>query len=267
MQRTAWTDLPVVTRHAVAAHTGPVQGAETATEGVMSPLACVLRTADGRRVFVKGTPVDAPTAWMYRVEAQVTAEAQPAPMSLWQIEDGGWLLCGYEFLDGPHPDLSPQSEDLAALVATLRTMSETPWPATVKKKPLPARWGALVPAGQADALAGATLTHTDMSPLNMLRTADGILLVDWALACPAPAWADTAFTVPRLIHAGHTAEQAEAVARLVPAYELAPDRAVSAFAQSLCAVWESRERTSPMPHRSALTEAARAWADHRSVAA
>lgn len=266
MQRTAWTELPLATRRAVAAHTGPIEGAETATEGVMSHLACTLRTVSGHRVFVKGAPLDASNAWMYRLEAQVTAQALNAPTLLWQIEDGGWLLGGYEFIDGPHPDLSPRSEDLPALVATLRTMSGTPWPAAVKKKPLPARWGAFIPAGQEDALTGNTLTHTDMSPLNMLRTADGIVLVDWALACPAPAWADTAFTVPRLIHAGHTAEEAEAVARLVPAYDLASDRAISVFAQSLCALWESRERTDPLPHRSALSEAARAWAEHRSVA-
>ncbi|MFB7272720.1 aminoglycoside phosphotransferase [Streptomyces sp. NPDC056244] len=235
------------------------------TEGVMSPLACTLRTSAGR-IFVKGTPVDAPAAWMYRAEAQVTHAASLAPSLLWEVEAGGWLLCGYEFLEGRHPDLSPGSGDLTALVDTLRVMSGTPWPAAVRKKPLAARWGNLAPAGHADDLAGHTLAHTDMSPLNMLRTAGGIRLVDWALACPAPAWADTAFTVPRLIHAGHTADQAESIARLVPAYEAAPEGAVSAFARSLYSVWESRERTDPLPHRSALTEAARAWTGHRSVA-
>ncbi|WP_136325043.1 hypothetical protein [Streptomyces sp. A0642] len=204
---------------------------------------------------------------MYRAEAAVTENAVLAPALLWEVEAGGWLLYGYAFLHGPHPDLSPGSPDLPDLVDTLLGTSRIPWPAVVKKKPLLARWGDHVPSGRAEDLVGHTLAHTDMSALNMICTPAGLHLVDWALACPAPAWADTAFTVPRLIHAGHTADQAEAVARLVPAYAAASDRAVSTFARTLLAVWESRERISPMPHRNALTEAARAWADHRAVAA
>lgn len=266
MHRTAWEDLPLATRRAAAAVTGPVEGSDTAAEGIMSPLACTLRTSRGP-VFVKGTHAEAPTAWMYRAEAAVTENAVLAPALLWEVEAGGWLLYGYAFLNGPHPDLSPGSPDLSDLVDTLLVMSGTPWPAGVEKKALPARWGDLVPGDGVDDLDGRTLAHTDMSALNMICTPAGIHLVDWALACPAPAWADTAFTVPRLIHAGHTADQAEAVARLVPVYAAAPDQAVSTFARTLHAVWESRERTSPMPHRNALTNAARAWADHRSVTA
>ncbi|MGW8728378.1 aminoglycoside phosphotransferase [Streptomyces sp. NPDC055808] len=266
MDRTPWHDLPPVVRQEVEAHTGPVEQADTADKGVMSRLACTLRTASGK-VFLKGTRLDDASAWVYRSEAQVTQYAPLAPRLLWQVESGGWLLAGYEFIDGRHPDLTPGSTDLALLVSALTAMSTAPWPQAVRKKPLPVRWGLLIPEGQEHDLDGRTLVHTDMSPLNMLATTDGIRLVDWALACPAPQWADTAFTVPRLIHAGHSPEQAEAIGGQVPAYREAAPSAVSTFAQALCAVWEARERSDPLPHRASLISAARDWAEHRSLTA
>ncbi len=266
MDRTTWHELPPAARHAVERHTGPVGWAESAEKGVMAHLACTLGGASGR-TFIKGTRIGDASAWVYRTEAQVTRYAPLAPRLLWQVEAGGWLLAGYEFIEGRHPDLSPGSADLAPLVDALTAMSAASWPQAVRKKPLPTRWGSLIAEGRAPHLDGQTLTHTDMSPLNMLATADGIRLVDWALACPAPAWADTAFTVPRLVHAGHTPYEAETIARRVPAYRAAPPAAVSTFAHALCAVWESRERTDPLPHRAALIAAARDWAAHRTVTA
>lgn len=264
MTRTPWADLPGAVRRAVEGHTGPVIDATTADKGVMSPFACVLHT-EHRPVFVKGTPLDAGQAWMYRAEAEVTRAASLGPAPLWQVEAGGWLVAGYEFIDGRHPDLSPGSVDIPALVGALKVMSAAPWPETVRKKPLPTRWGNLVPEGYADDLDGRSLAHTDMSPLNMLVSPQGIRLVDWALACPAPAWADTAFTVPRLILAGHTPDQAEEIAREVPAFATARQAAVSAFAQTLCAVWESREAVDPLPHRAPLSAAVRSWVELRMV--
>ncbi|MGW2816764.1 aminoglycoside phosphotransferase [Streptomyces sp. NPDC001415] len=264
MERTPWQELPPAARRAVEACTGTVEGAESADKGVMSHLACTLRTASGR-VFVKGTRADDTSAWVYRTEARVTERALLAPRLLWQAEAGGWLLVGYEYIPGRHPDLAPGSADLGPLVDALGVMSAADWPEEVGKKPLPVRWGSLIPDGRAHLLDGRALVHTDMSPLNMLATANGIRLVDWALACPGPDWADTAFTVPRLIHAGHTAEQAEALARRVPAYRDASPAAVSAFVSALHAVWESRERADPLPHRAALIAAAAAWAQYRAL--
>lgn len=264
MDRTAWTELPSAAREAVEKHAGPVERAETAGSGVMSQLACALRTVDGR-VFLKGTRLDDETAWMYDYEARVTRCAPRAPRVLWQVEAGGWLLIGYEFLEGRHPDLAPGSGDLVALVEMLTTMSTAPWPTEVRKKPLHVRWAGFYPEDCAHHLEGAALAHTDVSPLNMLATADGIRLLDWALACPAPDWADTAFAVVRLVHAGHSPEQAEQVAREVPAYRAAAPAAVNTFAHALHAIWASRERADPLPHRAALTAASRSWAAHRTL--
>ncbi|QXE35691.1 hypothetical protein KQY30_16920 [Streptomyces sp. GMY02] len=265
MDRTAWHELPPAAQEAVEKHTGRVDHAETAGSGVMSRLACTLHTALGR-AFVKGTRLDDETAWMYDYEARVTRCAPRAPRLLWQVEAGGWLLVGYEFIDGHHPDLAPGSADLAPLVATLTALSAASWPATVRKKPLHVRWRGFFPADCTPDLEGGALVHTDVSALNMVATPDGIRLLDWALACPGPNWADTAFAVVRLIHAGHTPEQAEEAAREVPAYRAASSSAVSTFAHALHAVWENRERTDPLPHRAALTAAARSWAMFRGPA-
>jgi thiamine kinase-like enzyme len=263
VDRTAWLELPPEARSAVEAYTGPVEHAETAETGVMARLACTLHTATGP-VFVKGTRSDEPTAWMYDYEARVTRVAPLAARVLWQVDAGGWLLTGYEYLVGPHPDLSPGSPDLGPYLDTLTTMSEASWPEQVRKKPLHIRWAGFLPDGHCPDLEGRTLVHFDVSPLNMLATANGIRVLDWALACPGPAWADTAFAIPRFIHAGHTAEQAEDIAQAVPAYSEAPPRAISVFADALRSVWEVRAKADPLPHRAALNAAASAWVAHRS---
>ncbi|NEC90392.1 phosphotransferase family protein [Streptomyces sp. SID12501] len=265
MDRIDWHDLPAATRAAVERHTGPVEAAETAPHGVMSRLACTIRTRFGR-VFVKGTRHDDPQAWVYRHEAQVTGNAPLAPHVLWEVDAGEWQLYGYEYVDGRHPDLTPGSDDLGPLMRTLTVLSEVAWPEDLRKKPLYSRWAEFLPEDVPPGLQGRALAHTDMSPHNMLVTPAGeLLLLDWALSCPAPAWADTALTIPRLISAGHTPEQAEAIAQQVPAYSTAGQTAVTTFARTLYAAWEDWERTRPLPHRAALTAAARTWAAHRDT--
>ncbi|MEU0115460.1 phosphotransferase [Streptomyces bobili] len=265
MDRIEWFDLPAPARAAVEKHTGAVETAETAPHGVMSRLACTIRTPAGR-AFVKGTPQNDPQAWVYRHEAQVTRNAPQAPRLLWEVDTGGWLLYGYEYVEGRYPDLAPGSHDLAHLVRTLIVVSETPWPEPLRKRPLHTRWADFLPADVPPGLQGRGLAHTDMSPHNMLVTSTGeLLLLDWALSCPAPTWADTALAVPRLISAGHTAEQAETIARQVPAYQAADSATITTFACTVYTAWEDWERTRPLPHRAALTAAVRTWAAHRQA--
>ena len=267
MDRLEWHDLPATIRAAVEQHTGPVETAETAPHGVMSRLACTVHTPAGR-AFIKGTRHDDPQAWVYRHEARVTRCAPLAPRVLWEVAADGWMLYGYEYIEGRHPDLTPGSGDLAPLLRTLTVTSQAPWPEALDKKPLHTRWTEFLPEDVPPGLQGRGLAHTDMSPHNMLRTPGGkLLLLDWALSCPAPAWADTALTVPRLISAGHTPDQAETIARQVPAYRAADPATVTTFARTVYTAWENWERTRPMPHRAALTAAARAWAGHREASA
>ncbi|KAB1141416.1 hypothetical protein F7R91_32865 [Streptomyces luteolifulvus] len=263
MDRIEWHDLPAETRAAVERHTGPVDHAKTAPHGVMSRLACTVDARTGR-AFVKGTREDDLQAWVYRHEAQVTGYAPRAPRALWEANAGGWQLYGYEHVEGRYPDLKPGSDDLAALALTLTAVSQTPWPETLRKKPLHTRWAEFLPEDGPSRLHGRALAHTDMSPYNMLVTNAGeLLLLDWALACPAPAWADAALTIPRLIATGHTPDQAEAFASEIPAYRAAAPDALTLFARTLYTAWENWERTRPMPHRATLTAAAQTWATYR----
>ncbi|MER6395722.1 phosphotransferase [Kitasatospora sp. NPDC001603] len=258
-QRTGWFHLPSEARNAVQEHTGQVLGARSADVGVMSALASMLDTRDGP-VFVKGTPADSPSAWVYRHEARVTAVAPLAPPVLWQTEGGGWLLYGYGALTGRHPDFAPNSPDLRLLVHALSVVSARPWPDGIGKKSLSDRLARFVPAGGEGAFDGRMLVHTDAGEFNLLVTGSGMRLLDWALACPGPDWADAALLVPRLIATGHTPEQADRWARRVPAYRTAdPDR-LAVFARTVHAFWRSRTLEDPLPQRVKLTQAAEQWA-------
>ncbi|MCX4745407.1 aminoglycoside phosphotransferase [Kitasatospora sp. NBC_01287] len=225
----------------------------------MSAFASMLDTRTGP-VFVKATPADSPTAWVYRHEARVTAAAPLAPPLLWQAEGGGWLLYGYGALAGRHPSFAPDSPDLRPLAYALSIVSGHPWPVEVSKKPLSDRLARFVPPGGEGALDGRTLAHTDAGEFNLLVTGSGVRLIDWALSCPGPEWTDAALWVPRLIAAGHPPEQAHEVARHVPAYRDADPERLGIFARTIHAFWASRTAEDPLPQRVRLTEAAERWA-------
>lgn len=224
----------------------------------MSAFASTLHTRSGP-VFVKGTLTDALGAWTYRHEADVTQRAPLAPPLLWHIEAGGWTMYGYGWLDGRHPDLAPDSPDLPFLVDALTALATRPWPSDVNKKPLAERLRPFTPRGEESALDGRALTHTDLNVFNLLVTDNGLRILDWAMSCPGPDWTDAALTVPRLITAGHTVEQAIDVMEQVPAYAAAPPRALAVFAQAIYAFWDHRTCLDPLPQRVELTAAAKTW--------
>ncbi|MFC1413360.1 hypothetical protein ACEZCY_30935 [Streptacidiphilus sp. N1-12] len=224
----------------------------------MSAFASTLDTGTGP-VFLKATPADNPHAWIYHHEARVTAAAPLAPPLLWEAEGGGWLLYGYAALVGRHPSFAPGSPDLLPVVQALSVVSGHPWPVEISKKPLSDRLARFVPVGCEGALDGTALAHTDAGEFNLLVTDTGVRLLDWALSCPGPDWADAALLVPRLIAAGHTPEQADCIARHVPAYRDAdPDR-LGIFARTVHAFWSFRTGEDPLPQRVRLTEAAERW--------
>ena len=66
--------------------------------------------------------------------------------------------------------------------------------------------------------------------------------------------------VPRLVCAGHTVEQAEDIARQVPAYREADPQHLGVFARAIAAFWQHLAEQSPMPHRANLAKAATVWA-------
>ncbi|WP_159011939.1 hypothetical protein [Streptomyces sp. NRRL F-5123] len=258
MIRTRWTDLPDDARRAVEHVIGPVRSATTPVAGVMSAFVARLSTG-GKAFFAKGTPADAPDAWTYRHEFRVVAHAPMAPLPEWEAEGAGWLFYGYSVLPGRHADFACGSPDLLPVAEALALLSATRWPTEIGKRPLRDRLAPFTPAGQGPVLDGSALAHTDLGERNILVCGPTVGLVDWALSCPGPEWADTALWIPRLIAAGHGFRDADALARVVPAYAEAAPAALAVFARTVRAFWEHRAEADPMPHRAALLSAAREW--------
>ncbi|MFI0717639.1 phosphotransferase [Streptomyces sp. NPDC021224] len=258
MTRTPWTDLPADARRAVEHTIGPVRSAVTPRAGVMS--ACVTRlVTDAGAYFAKGTPADAPDAWTYRHEFRVVGHVHAAPLPLWEAEGGGWRFYGYSILPGRHADFAEGSPDLGPVVEALARLSAMPWPTEISKRPLRERLAPFTPEGAGSALAGSALTHSDLGERNILVDGRTVGLVDWALSCPGPGWADAALWVPRLIAAGHGFRSAHALALAVPAYAEADPDALAVFARTVRSFWEHRATVDPLPHRAALVAAAREW--------
>ncbi|MEU0507998.1 hypothetical protein [Amycolatopsis sp. NPDC006125] len=121
-------------------------------------------------------------------------------------------------------------------------------------------------AGEARAIelvAGGHLVHTDLHSLNILVADDGARVVDWAWSRRGNPAVDTAFLILRLIAAGHEPDAAERWAEAVLCWQGTPAATRTAFAIAIWGIWQLLERDHPLPHRAALTAAARAWALHR----
>jgi hypothetical protein len=262
--RYPWQDLPPAVRAEVENCTGPIGRVTVVETGVISDVAVILETGTGR-VFCKGAAADNPMGWMHRNEARINAYLPPPmPRLLWQVEGDGWLLLGFEYVAGRHPDLAPGSPDLPALAAALSATATalTPCPAA-RVQPATIRWADHIPAEMID---GDTLVHTDVTPYNFLLHDGGVTLVDWSMPCRGAAWIDTALMVIRLIRAGHSPVQAEAWAAGIPAWSAARHEAVDAFAAGIATLSREREQQRPSAeHLGPLADAAARWSRHRSV--
>jgi hypothetical protein len=265
---------------------------ETPEAGRNSHFAATLCLADGGRVFCKGVTADSGVARMHRREAEINHWLPAlAPRLLWRLEEAGWLVLGFEHVDGRHADLSPGSPDLQPIAEALAIMAreltpspEPSGPAYGEKMARATSWqklrddpppsldawtrrnldifAALEPVAS-ELVAGDTLAHTDMHELNLLM--DGTAhVVDWAWAHRAAPWVDTAFLVIRLIQAGHNPDQAERWATRIDAWHTAPPTAVTAFATEVYGMWEHLRHVNPLPIREEPTRAARLWARHRA---
>ncbi len=291
MTRREWDDLPNSLRYAVQAQCGPVVRSESALAGSTADLATTLHLEDGGTLFCKGIQADSPVTWMHRTEARVNPWLPAlAPRLLWQLDTDGWLLLGFEHVDGRHADLSLGSADLPRIADVMAAMERdlTPCP-SIPMQSLSQRWARLPAwrilsqdpptdldgwtrenlhqladweASAPQLLAGQTLAHTDLNSRNFL-IGDRVRVIDWAWPCRAAAWVDVAFLVPRLIDAGHAPDEAEEWAASVPAWKQTSDTAVTAFAVTLAGLREHRYRAAPVEYRQRLSTVARGWAQYR----
>ncbi|NKZ03021.1 phosphotransferase family protein [Actinomadura latina] len=274
---------------AVEARFGTVLKAEAAERGIMPGVAARLH-AEGGSVFLKGVPADDPAARLYlreRAANLALAPSVPAPRMLWCADIGGWHLLVFEYIDGARgADLSPGSPDLPAVIDTLarlggaggalpcvtanldtlqRTAAEL-----LGMKPRESWWGLYAEALEwlsAESLKGETLLHYDLHTGNLLTAGQNVFVIDWSFACRGQAWIDAALLAPRLVEAGHSPAQAEALVAAHPGWNTALADAVTGLGALWTMFREYKAMHGPEDIRASRARAAqagRAWITHRT---
>lgn len=226
-RRLPWTRLPGTVRAAVEDILGdPVVVAASQPGGFSDGSADRIRTRTGTTGFVKAisTAMNAGAAELHRHEANITAALPPevpSPRLLGVYDDGDWVALVLQDVDGRHPHLPWNHDDLRLVLVTLQAMTKqlTPTPIAglptareVLAEPLTG-WQRITAdppvdldpwaftqlpflcAQAATALAGLggeTLVHFDLRADNLLIRPDtSVAVLDWPWACRGPAWLDT----------------------------------------------------------------------------
>lgn len=238
--RIGWEDLPERVRRAVTDIVGGEVAEAVSQSGGFSPgTADRIRTADGRRAFVKAVSQaqNEFSPGMHRMEAYVTGALPPdvpAPTLLGTYDDGDWIALVLTDVDGRHPATPWRPDELANVRTALDDLARTLTPSPIEHVPA-ARdhlaqdftgWHRLREDPPADqhgwvtehlddlcrhaehgltALAGNTLAHTDIRADNLLIDRHGtVTVIDWPLACRGPAWLDTLLLLINVrLYGGH----------------------------------------------------------------
>ena len=195
-------------------------------EGGYSPGAAVrVRTANGRRAFVKALSEDrhSPSLALYRNEAEVMPhlpEDLPVPRLLDVYDDGSWVALVYEDIEGRHPEIPWSSADMDRVAGAISDLGSaldpSPWTAArrfeVVNAGVMAAWRAFSdsPPGDLDAVVirmldrlaaeavdlaevvrGEALMHNDIRSDNILLTPGGrVVFTDWGMPCRGSVWQD-----------------------------------------------------------------------------
>ncbi|TMQ90850.1 aminoglycoside phosphotransferase [Actinomadura soli] len=264
--RDTWTGLPVQVREAVQAHTGDIVRAEPAPAGNHADVAGTLHTSSGR-VFIKAArkldEEDGAEVWSLRNEAAINPHVTEfAPRLHWTVETGGWLVLGFECVDGRHADFTPGSPDLKVLAETVHALQSVPCPPVVQMR-VERRWATV--AEDVSPMAGTTLLHTDVNAENLLITPDGCaVLVDWAFAARGAAWVELGLLLPWLLKAGHTPAQAADWAARFPSWAAADPADVDLFSAVFAERWRRHAERDPAEWVVLHAALTRQWAAHRS---
>src|SRR3954463_12133596 len=147
--RIRWTDVPPHVRRGVEDILGsPVIEARSQAGGFSPGTADRVRTADGRRAFVKAvTPaVNERSAVLARQEMRITAalpDHAPTPRLLDGFDDGEWVVLVLEDVEGAPPRTPWVRGELDAAVTGLRELAAALTPAPFDRPALRGR-----PAGR-----------------------------------------------------------------------------------------------------------------------
>ncbi|MEU5097090.1 aminoglycoside phosphotransferase family protein [Streptomyces sp. NPDC020996] len=230
--RTPWGHLPAGVRDAVAGVLGgPVVRAVTQSGGFSPGVAARVRTAGGRRAFVKAVSArsNPHSPALHRTEARNAAAlppAVPAPRLLGTYDDGTWVALVFEEIPGRQPHVpwrQPELRRVLDAVAELgRALTPSPLEAPAAARHLAddfAGWQRLcasdtrpaldawtldhlpglaaLAADWTEAAVGDTLAHADLRADNILLTADDrVVFVDWPHAVRAAPWFDLLIMLP-----------------------------------------------------------------------
>ncbi|MEV5574798.1 phosphotransferase [Spirillospora sp. NPDC052269] len=259
------TELPEDLRALIEVETGSVREIVPASKGDHADIASSLTTENGR-VFVKAARKledrDGPEVVSLRREAAVNpAVREFAPRLRWQAETEGWLVLGFDHVEGRHADFTPGSPDLDVLAETIHAVQDTPCPAA----PMPTaerRWQKY--AGDPTAFSGGALLHTDLNEDNLIITEDGgAYVVDWAFVTRGAPWLELMMLMPWLIGAGHEPASADAWAARFPSWAQAPADVLDLFTVGFAAHWRRAGKARPEGWISRHAKLTGQWAAYR----
>ncbi|MFJ8084510.1 aminoglycoside phosphotransferase family protein [Streptomyces sp. NPDC096205] len=233
--RLPWQALPDVVRDAVAEMTGgPVVEAVTQSGGFSPGVAARVRTAGGRRAFVKAVSSESNphSPALHRAEARNAAALPPqvpAPRLLGTYDDGTWVALVFEDVAGRQPHVPWRAAELRGVLDAVARLARALTPSPPAAPPaaealarnfdgwrelrdgaegeVADRLGAWTAARLdrlaelagpwAQAVAGDTLAHGDLRADNMLLTEDGrVVFVDWPHVVRAAPWFDLLVMLP-----------------------------------------------------------------------
>lgn len=265
---------------------GPVVESVSHLSGFTPGFASSLTAADGTCLFVKAASKVAQRqiAVSYAEESRklglLPHEKLPAPRLLWTHEDDGWVVLGFECVDGRPPGRPWDDDELDACLDTLTSVADvmtspdpglhlvplhedmptllTGWRKVAQYDP---DWPHLeelddLAASFEDLPDAEHFVHADARDDNFLLTADGrALLCDWNWPGLGPAWLDV---VSLLVSAHGDGVDADAVLAKHPLTSGVPDDHVDAWLAALCGFMvESDYR--PVPPSSPHLGTHRRW--------
>ncbi len=264
MRRNDWPDLPTKVRIAVRGHTGEVIRSEPAESGEHSDITATLWAETGP-VFIKGVRIDtqAPDYWSLRREVRINQHVTHlAPRLLWHVEAGGWLVAGFEYVRGRHPDYSPDSPDLVYLAGVVNSLYATATPEGMSLR-VESRWQHV--GVELSPMSGDNLLHTDLNPGNLLITENQVYVIDWGHVTRGADWIEPGLAIPWLLQAGHTAAMADRWMSQFPAWRAADEAAVDVFSQVNAKKWAAFVTDAPVPWAVRMACATQQWADYRAA--
>ncbi|WP_030569931.1 aminoglycoside phosphotransferase family protein [Streptomyces aureocirculatus] len=251
-------------RELIHPYTGDVTRVRRPASGFSSDYAAIIHAEHGQ-FFVKGMFND-PGARLESLtkERDISPFVQSvAPQLLWSVDGEGWVVLGFEVVDGRMSVFDPGTTDLPEVVDALNRIAEIPVPA-VAQGWIEERWDSFVDnESEAELFRGTTLLHTDINPSNIMIGSDRTWVIDWSWPTRGAGFIDPATLVVQLISAGHTPASAESWAVRCSAWETADPKAIDAFARATWRMYRKWALNFPEEWRRAMEDAARSWVGYR----